>query len=107
MLFRSQGVVLSAYKKIYVIGRPASVIQIPMSVIILAAGTALSAIAVLLSCSKLMRSTAIQLMQEKQPRTGKRKASKAGSLYSRLIMRNIRSDIPRVIVTAVSVAGCC
>ena len=102
-----QGVVLSAYKKIYVIGRPASVIQIPMSVIILAAGTALSAIAVLLSCSKLMRSTAIQLMQEKQPRTGKRKASKAGSLYSRLIMRNIRSDIPRVIVTAVSVAGCC
>ena len=105
--FVIQGVVLSAYKKLYVIGKLSPEIQIPLSAVILAAGTALAAAAVLLSCSKLMRSTAIELMQEKQPKTGRRRAGKAGSLYSRLIMRNIRSDMSRVIVTAVSVAGCC
>ena len=105
--FVIQGVVLSSYKNMYVIGELRSVIQIPLTVIIILAGIALSAAAVLLSCSKLMRSTATQLMQEKQPKTGKGKASKVGSLYSRLIIRNIRSDLPRVIVTTISVAGCC
>ena len=48
-------------------------------------------------------------MQEKLP-AGKKNAAKGkrtGSLYTRLILLNMRSDLKRVAVTIVSVAGCC
>jgi ABC-type lipoprotein release transport system permease subunit len=49
-------------------------------------------------------------MQPKIP-AGRKKAARSGghllSLYSRLILLNIRSDLKRVIVTIVSVTGCC
>ena len=78
--------------------------------IALAAGLLLSVAAVWFACTKLMRATAIQLMQPRVP-AGRKKAGKSSghvlSLYSRLILLNIRSDLRRVIVTVVSVAGCC
>ena len=76
----------------------------------LAAGVLLAVAATWGACTKLLRSTAIQLMQDKVPE-GKKKASRRKghllSLYSRLILLNIRSDIRRGLVTIVSVAGCC
>lgn len=77
--------------------------------IALAAGGLLSLFATWFACTKLMRSTAIQLMQPKVP-PGRKKAGGGKHvlpLYSRLILLNIRSDLRRVIVTIVSVAGCC
>lgn len=79
------------------------------TVISLAAGGLLSLAATWFACSKLMRSTAIELMQPKVPAGRKKAASgkRVLSLYTRLILLNIRSDLRRVIVTIVSVAGCC
>ena len=78
------------------------------TVIALAAGGLLSFLATLFACTKLMQSTAIQLMQPKVP-AGRRKTGSSKHilpLYSRLILLNIRSDLRRVIVTILSVAGC-
>ena len=79
------------------------------TLVALAAGGLLSLLATWFACTKLMRSTAIQLMQPKVP-AGRKKAGGGKHvlpLYSRLILLNIRSDLRRVIVTIVSVAGCC
>ena len=79
------------------------------TLVALGAGGLLSLAATWFACTKLMRSTAIQLMQPKVP-AGRKKAGGGKhilSLYSRLILLNIRSDLRRVIVTIVSVAGCC
>ena len=79
------------------------------TVVALAAGGLLSLLSTWFACTKLMRSTAIQLMQPKVP-AGRKKAGGGKHvlpLYSRLILLNIRSDLRRVIVTIVSVAGCC
>ena len=55
-----------------------------------------------------MREPAVRLMQPKMP-GGRKKTGGKGrlSLYSRLILLNMRTDLKRVVVTVVSVAGCC
>lgn len=107
--FVIQGVVLNAYKDMYVIGNIPAGILIGTSVIAILLAVVLAVIAVTISCMSLMRSTAMDLMREKQPKARKssKKSGSGGSLYSRLILRNMRSDLGRVIVTTVSVAGCC
>ena len=107
--FVIQGVVLNSYSNMYVIGGIPAGILIDTSVLAVGLAIVLAIVAVTISCMSLMRSTAIDLMREKQPKARKSsKSSKSGgSLYSRLILRNMRSDLPRVIVTTVSVAGCC
>ena len=107
--FVIQGVVLNSYGNMYVIGEIPSGILIGTSVIAVVLAIALAVAAVTISCLSLMRSTAIELMKEKQPKAWKssKKSGSAGRLYSKLIFRNMRSDLARVIVTTVSVAGCC
>ncbi|MBQ6927754.1 MAG: hypothetical protein IJQ36_05530 [Oscillospiraceae bacterium] len=68
-----------------------------------------AAISVWFACSSLIRIPAIRLLQGEQPTT-KRKAQRHMStrgLYTRLIFRNLRTDLRRVLVTIVSIAGCC
>lgn len=68
-----------------------------------------AAVAAFVTVHHATRHSAVALMQgntsgaeqNTAPGTG------VGTLYSRLIMRNIRSDLARVIVTTVIVAGCC
>ncbi|MEE3493295.1 ABC transporter permease [Ruminococcus sp.] len=107
--FVIQGVVLNSYGNMYVIGKLPAGILAGTSVIAVGLAIVLAIVAVTISCLSLMRSTAMDLMREKQPEVRKSsKSSKSGSsLYSRLILRNMRSDLARVIVTTVSVAGCC
>ena len=107
--FVIQGVVLNSYGNMYVIGQIPPGILVGTSVIAVGLAIVLAIVAVTISCLSLMRSTAMDLMREKQPKAWKSsKTSKSGaSLYSRLILRNMRSDLARVIVTTVSVAGCC
>ena len=61
------------------------------------------------ACRSLIRIPAIRLLQGEeltsQPRSARRASN--GGLYSRLIFRNIRTDMRRVLVTIVSIAGCC
>lgn len=73
-----------------------------------AVGVCVALSAVCLACMKLLRQPASVLMQPKTPPENKGYgARKSFTLYSRLILRNIKTDIKRVAVTVVSIAGCC
>lgn len=76
----------------------------------LVVGALLAATATVTACLRLVRTPAIRLLQQKVPE-GRHKTAKQGkhvlSLYMRLILKNIRSDLKRVLVTVVSIAGCC
>jgi len=101
--------VLKSAGSFYTFDTTKPTLVIAPTLIALAAGGLLSLLATLFACMKLMRSSAIQLMQPKVP-AGRRKVGSRKHvlpLYSRLILLNIRSDLSRVIVTIVSVAGCC
>ncbi|MBQ7671012.1 MAG: FtsX-like permease family protein [Clostridia bacterium] len=77
------------------------------AVIAVVAGILLSVAAIWLACARLLREPAIRLIQPKAPDVKKRSGGGSRlSLYSRLIMLNMRTDLKRVIVTIVSVAGC-
>ena len=68
-----------------------------------------SGISVWLACKSLIRIPAVRLLQGEQPTSGRRKARHFSSrgLYTRLIFRNMRTDLRRVLVTIISIAGCC
>lgn len=69
-------------------------------------------IAVYISCAGLLKQTAKELLSPAVPH-GQNSSLKNSSLlkklslYNRLILLNIRSDLVRVCVTILSVAGCC
>ena len=66
-------------------------------------------VSVWFACAGLIRIPAIRLLQGEQPalrRKSSRRSSSRG-LYTRLIYRNLRTDLRRVLVTIVSIAGCC
>lgn len=108
--FGIQSIVLNGYSMYFdlPLTRPSMVAL--STVIVFTAGLLLAFFSILLACIKLLRSPAVKLMQQAVPQGRKKSASgkqAARSLYSRLILLNIRSDIRRVLVTVVSVAGCC
>ena len=79
-------------------------------VLVVAAGAAaLGFAAVFLACGRLMRSTAVTLMsgQNAVRKSGRKTSSGSGALYIRLMLRNMRTDWKRVLVSIVSIAGCC
>ena len=83
---------------------------LPMETAAVAVGVVLVAgISVWLACAKLIRIPAIQLLQGEQPGTPRRDSGRTSSrgLYTRLIFRNMQSDLRRVLVTIASIAGCC
>ncbi len=102
--------VVGAYNIYYTFRMSQAVITAIPTWITLLLTVALAAAAVWAACSRLLRTPAIRLMQARIPAgtkktgTGERHAL---SLYSRLILLNMRADIRRVLVTVVSVAGCC
>lgn len=105
-----QRLVLNSYEAYLNYGHgPRCFLPLQTAVVVLGA-LAISLIAVYLGCSQLLRRTALSLMQGEAPNAGKPKAagsSAKGSLYLRLILRNMMSDRNRVLVTIVSIAGGC
>ncbi len=78
--------------------------------LVVAGAVGISFLAVYLGCSQLLRQTALALMQGANPaprRKKKPRTSARRSLYARLILRNMRTDWNRVMVTIVSIAGGC
>ena len=69
----------------------------------------IAAVSVWFACSGLVRIPAIRLLQGEDLTSKRKKARKSsrGGLYTRLIFRNIRTDLKRVLVTTVSISGCC
>ena len=108
--FWLEGIALRGYGN-YIsvdITRPRFSLGITLAVILV--GVLLSAAAVWTACRRLLRTPAVQLMQPPVPKgkTGTGAGKKhLLPLYSRLILRNVRSDLRRAAVTVVSVAGCC
>ncbi|MCR5842941.1 MAG: hypothetical protein K6G66_03185 [Oscillospiraceae bacterium] len=83
---------------------------LPLETAAVAVGVPLVAgISVWLACAKLIRIPAIRLLQGEQPGTPRRDSGRTSSrgLYTRLIFRNMQSDLRRVLVTIASIAGCC
>lgn len=68
-----------------------------------------SGVSVWLACRNLIRIPAIRLLQGEQPAFRRKKTGHFSNkgLYTRLIFRNMRTDLRRVLVTIVSIAGCC
>ena len=108
--FGLQNIVLGSYDSKYSFDLTKPALVAPSTVLALLAAAALAVAAVWAACSRLLSTPAIRLMQAKVPE-GKKKSGTgkkhALSLYSRLILLNMRTDFKRVLVTIVSVAGCC
>ena len=80
---------------------------IPVAIVSVAA-VLLTILAVYLACNRLVKQPARLLMQPETPKVFKGKATgSGGSLYSKLIVRNMLSDPKRVFVTIFSIAGSC
>ena len=78
--------------------------------LVVAGALGISFLAVYLGCSQLLRQTALALMQGAAATVKKKKTLRSSakkSLYVRLILRNMRTDWNRVLVTIVSIAGGC
>ena len=104
-----QRVAVAGYVPFFVCGTILSTFLWLPSVLLTLIGAALSAVAVWFACSKLLRASARELMQESTP-PAVPKSVTAGrhlSLYTRLILRNLRTDRRRILITIVSIAGCC
>ena len=101
--------VLVAFSKIFVYETPPPLIMPDKMFVVLVAGMVIASAAVIIASKNLMRSTAMQLMQDSAPanRTGGGSGKNRLSLYQRLILRNMRSDSGRIFITIVSIIGCC
>ncbi len=108
--FVIEKIVLVAHQTFYVDGTMPRAFQPVPTAIVAVLAAVLSAVSVWTACASLVRSPARELMQERVPKAQKKTKKRTKSrlsLYSRLILRNVRSDKKRVIVTVVSIAGCC
>ena len=99
---------LNGFAKYYLFDVSKPTVSILPAAVAIIAGIILSFVTVWLASVKLLRKPAVRLMQPKMPDGGKKTGGKGRmSLYSRLILLNMRTDLKRVIVTVASVAGCC
>ena len=107
--FILQKMVLNSQGKFLTYGIPAPVFLRVPTLIVALGGLLLSVLAVWLACTNLLREPAIRLMQGSTNLSKLQKASGKGTggLYRRLILLNMRTDSKRVLVTIVSIAGCC
>lgn len=90
-----------------------TVIKPGASVLISLAMVVICALATVIACSDILKSPASMLMNgntlssNKAANKRKKESTQKGSLYSKLIIRNIKDDKARVIVSTVIVAACC
>ena len=102
--------ILRGYQMYYRADITRSALTVGPTLIVVVVGALLSVCAVWVACRRLLKTPAVALLQAPAPKGRHRGASgrkQRLSLYLRLILRNIRSDLRRVTVTVVSVAGCC
>ena len=107
-----QMIILKIYNRNYVFDNTVRAIHYPLAGAVVAGGLLLAGFAVWFACSTLLKSSAITLMQESVPgikmkKTSKKSKARKGSLYAKLILFNMLTDLKRVVVTIVSIAGCC
>ena len=100
---------LYCFGTVFLLGEQEMAVK-PAGMVLVAAGAVLlSLAAVFAACRKLLKSTAVRLMNGEQA-AGQHRAkasSGRGPLYIRLMVRNMRTDWRRVLVSIISIAGCC
>ena len=104
-----QRTILKSYEKLLTYGEGTRSFLALQSGIVASGALTISVAAVYLGCSHLLRIPAIHLMQGSvSAGSGKGSGKSAqGNLYFHLIPRNMRTDLRRVLVTTVSIAGGC
>lgn len=108
--FYMESIALNGYNDYFFIDISKPGMDAGATAVVLVSGVLLATGAVLAACLRLIRLPATQLLQaavpkgKTRPETGRRTLL---SLYSRLILRNMRTDWKRIAVTLISVAGCC
>ncbi len=107
--FGVSGAVLESTTDYFRIGEGELIMEWPIVALVVAFSILLAIAAVYLACIRMVRSPARILMQDAMPRAVKKKGKSAaeGSLYPKLILRNMVNDPKRVLVTIISVAGSC
>ena len=105
-----QPLILHMYASYYNVPEASKCFLPVPSIVVALGGLALSVLAVWIASKRLQKQTAKQLMSGETP-VAKRKnrgdKNPTGSLYTQLIILNMTSDLKRVIVTVISIAGCC
>ena len=104
-----QSIMLNTMSQLFVIGGYTNAFQPVPSLLAVIIGIVISVFAVIMGCRRLLEQPARVLLSGEIPATfiSKRAGKSGTSLYTDLIMRNIRVDIKRVLVTVASIAGCC
>ena len=109
--FLLQALILKIYDKNFVFDNSVKTIHYPLTACVVAGGLLIAGLAVWFACTSLLKCSAIILMQESVPgikkKSSNNKHAGKGSLYAKLILFNMLTDKKRVIVTIVSIAGCC
>ena len=100
---------LKTYGSYYVFDISEPYLPVWQTLAVFAACVLLAGAAVWFAGRKLLSMPAVRLMQPRVPEGKKKSAGgrRVLSLYTRLILLNMRTDIRRVIVTIISTAGCC
>nr|MBQ6242765.1 ABC transporter permease [Lachnospiraceae bacterium] len=104
--------VVDSYLDAYVINTVIRNRPVVLVLVIVLAVVVLIAAACLIACRGVLKSPAAslingtdRLIKKKGHGKAKAKGEKAGSLYSRLIVRNMVTDLPRVIISIIIIAG--
>ncbi len=111
-LYAIEGVISVGYQDHFVFGRFPFMLDVYPTIGVTIVALIISALSIYLSCSGLMKQSAKKLLSPLVPKGHSRSLKKNSvlsglSLYNRMILLNIRSDIARVMVTIISIAGCC
>ena len=110
--FVIETIVNQAYQRLFVFSTIVNVFRIQEVLMISAVEMALILLATWLSCNKLLKKPAIELLRGESASYGrtrfyeKTKWWKKLSLYTKATINNLANDRPRVIATLVGVAGC-
>ena len=101
-------VVLGMFTSLYAFGKAKIVFDVFKFLIILVAVIILALAVISLACHRLLKCSPIGLMSGTEPKKKgrtKQAVSRFGTLYSRLILRNMKDEIGRVIVSIAIIMG--
>ena len=110
--FILQPIMLKSVQATHLVGEYAKAFDLPAAVICVVTAALIGVLATVTACARLLAKPAVKLIngeaigaknKEKPLKDGK----KPRSVYGGLILRNIRGDKTRVLITIVSIAGCC
>ncbi|MBQ7727126.1 MAG: hypothetical protein IJT60_00920 [Clostridia bacterium] len=104
-----QPILLSIYGRFYVYGFGSPVFRLVLTAFVLAAGSLIAALAVLIACADLLRQSAVRLMNDRSSEScvNTFKTDPSGRFpYFRLILRSLRTGWRPILVIVVGIAGC-